>query len=153
MRSTWLAVGSGRDGLLLGSRNNAAVLPAPLAPLWSSDLVVPFSRRCLASIQSHLTLEAVCDHWRASASLWETRQTVSFEFLHSLLLTSRFICLGSCQASELSLWRRPKSIGPLMPPDLPSAFLVFLNASVISCSCAGNASILFSYAVGSVLRQ
>lgn len=44
MRSTWLAVGSGCDGLLLGSRNNAAVLPAPLAPLWSSDLVVPFSR-------------------------------------------------------------------------------------------------------------
>lgn len=158
MRSTWLAVGSGCDGLLLSSRNNAAVLPAPLAPLWSSDLVVPFSRRCLASIQSHLTLEAVCDHWRASASLWETRQTVSFEFLHSLLLTSRFICLGSCQASDpqLSLWRRPKSIGPSMPPDLPdlpSAFLVFLNASVISCSCAGNASILFSYAVGSVLRQ
>lgn len=59
MRSTWPAVGSGRDGLLLCSRNNAAVLPAPLAPLWSSDLVVPFSRRCLASIQRHLTLEAV----------------------------------------------------------------------------------------------
>lgn len=150
MRSTWLVVGSGRDGLLLGSRNNAAVLPAPLVPLWSSDLVVPFSRRCLASIQSHLTLEAVCDHWCASASLWETRQTVSFEFLHSLLFTSRFICLGSCQASDPQL--RPKSIDPSMPSDLPSVFLIFLNASVISYSCAGNASILFSFTVGSVLR-
>lgn len=100
VRSTWLAVGSGCASLLPGSRNNAAGLPAPLALLWSSDLVVPFSCRSLTSIQSHLTLEG---------RLWSLAcQSISlgnkancllgsagfFEFLHSSLLASRFICSG-----------------------------------------------------------
>lgn len=45
VRSTWLAVGPGRDSLLLASQNNAPALPAPLAPLRSSSLVA-LSSRC-----------------------------------------------------------------------------------------------------------
>lgn len=57
VRSTWLAVGPGRDSLLLGSQNNTTVLPATLALLWSSSLVDLSSRCPLGSIQSHLALE------------------------------------------------------------------------------------------------
>lgn len=45
VRSTWLAVGPGRDSLLLASQNNAPALPAPLAPLRSGSLVA-LSSRC-----------------------------------------------------------------------------------------------------------
>lgn len=57
VRSTWLAVGPDRDSLLLGSENNTPTLPAPLALLWSSNLVVLSSFCPLAAIQSHLMLE------------------------------------------------------------------------------------------------
>lgn len=57
VRSTWLAVGPGRDSLLLGSQNNTTALPATLALLWSSSLVDLSSRCPLGSIQSHLALE------------------------------------------------------------------------------------------------
>lgn len=56
-RSTWLAVGLGRDSLLLDSQNNTPALPAPLALLRSSSLVALSSRCPLTAIQNHLTLE------------------------------------------------------------------------------------------------
>lgn len=99
VRSTWLAVGPGRDSLLLSSRNNTPALPAPLALLWSSDLVV-FSSHCsLTSIQSHLTLDdclwsLACQHIslgnKANCPLG---LNVFLEFLHSLARASFFICL------------------------------------------------------------
>lgn len=99
-RSTWLAVGPGRDSLLLGSQNNTAALPATLALLWSSNLVDLSSRCPLGSIQSHLTLEGCL--WSLacqSISLGNKANclrgpTVFLEFLHSLVLASCFICLG-----------------------------------------------------------
>jgi len=57
VRSTWLAVGPGRDSLLLSQQNNTPTLPAPLTLLWSSDLVVLSPHCSLTSIQSHLTFE------------------------------------------------------------------------------------------------
>lgn len=57
VRSTWLAVGPGRDSLLLGSQDNTLALPATLALIWSSNLVALSSRCPLSAIQSHLTLE------------------------------------------------------------------------------------------------
>lgn len=57
VRSTWLAVDPDCDSLLLASQNNTPALPAPVALLWSSSLVVLSSHCPLAAIQSHLTLE------------------------------------------------------------------------------------------------
>lgn len=52
VRSTWLAVGPGRDSLLLSSQNNTPALPAPLALLWSSNLVVLSSCRYSKSLNA-----------------------------------------------------------------------------------------------------
>lgn len=57
VRSTWLAVGPGRYSLLLSQQNNAPALPAPLALLWSSDLVVLRPRSFPTSIQIHLMFD------------------------------------------------------------------------------------------------
>lgn len=57
VRSTWLAVGPGRDSLLLSQQNNTPTQPALLALLRSSDLLVPSPCCSLTSIQSHLTFE------------------------------------------------------------------------------------------------
>lgn len=57
VRSTWLAVGPGHDSLLLSQQNKTGTLPAPLALLWSSDLVVLHPHSSPTSIQIHLTFE------------------------------------------------------------------------------------------------
>lgn len=99
-RSTWLAVGLGRDSLLFDSQNNTLALPAPLVLLRSSSLVAVSSRCPLAAIQSHLTLVGCL--WSLacqSISLGNKANrlpgpSVFLEFLHSLPLASCFICLG-----------------------------------------------------------
>lgn len=53
LRSTWLALGPGCDSLLLSSQNNTLALPAPLALLWSSNLVV-LSSHCPLTVLSLL---------------------------------------------------------------------------------------------------
>ena len=60
MRSTWLAVGPGCDSLLLGSQNNTLALPAPLALLWSSNLVV-LSSRCYSESLNAGRLSVITD--------------------------------------------------------------------------------------------
>lgn len=57
VRSTWLAVGLGRDSLLRASQNNTPALPATLTLLCSSNLVALSSHCPLGAIQSNLTLE------------------------------------------------------------------------------------------------
>lgn len=51
-KSAWLAVGPGHDSLLHSSQNNTLALPAPLALLWSSNLVVMSSHCYSESLNS-----------------------------------------------------------------------------------------------------
>lgn len=133
VKSTWLAVGPNRDSLLRGSQNNTEALPAPLALLWSSNLML-----CpLTAIQSHLTVESCLWSLKCqSISLGNKANcflgpTVFFEFLHSLPLCFCFIYLDCL----IRIWKhswvcQTKTNNVLslhnVPPPLLTLLIVFV---------------------------